>query len=223
MKKGGKFLFIKVLLILVLVVIWAGLILYEQLPSLLRPSLAEKINNFYLAHPYSLEVLSTLKIILILLIPLTILVIFLKIYVFGNKKEIAGINLPVIKSRTKTDLDTLFAIVQEKKELKISSIAKLFRIDDDLAMEWAKILEAGDLVTIEYPGFGGSIVRIKLPKEEEGKEEIKKENKIESPIQDRKIIKKIEKKKKKEVKVLAKKRKKEEKRSNRLQKRKNKR
>ncbi|MDP2925046.1 MAG: hypothetical protein Q8N99_01610 [Nanoarchaeota archaeon] len=60
----------------------------------------------------------------------------------------------------KTDLDTLYDTLKKDKELKISTIASSFDISRDNALEWAHILESGDLATIEYPGFGEPILRI---------------------------------------------------------------
>jgi|SRR3989344_1206509 len=61
----------------------------------------------------------------------------------------------------KTDLDVLYDLLKEKKELKLSAIAKAFNIDENIAMEWAKILQTGNLAIIDYPFFGGAIIRIK--------------------------------------------------------------
>jgi hypothetical protein len=212
MEKRGKFLFLKVVLIFIVIVIWAGLIFYEQLPGIMRPEIAEKITEFYTNFPLVLTILHTLKIILISLIPLAALFIILKIFVIGDKTEIQGINVADMKKKSKTDLDILYSIVQDKKELKVSSIARLFRIDPELAMEWAKILESGDLIVIEYPDFKGPVIRYKEPEnkvatplkiEEKKKEEstkrreepvkLEKVKKVEKRVQ-KKVIKKAKKK-----------------------------
>ena len=62
--------------------------------------------------------------------------------------------------KNKTDLDTLYETIQEKKELPISTISKSFNITKDIAMEWCKILESGELVSLSYPGFSEPLVRI---------------------------------------------------------------
>lgn len=77
-----------------------------------------------------------------------------------KRKEIAGINLEDIKGKTGTDLDKLYSILQEKNQLRISTIAKAFRVNKETAMEWCKILESGNLATIDYPGVGEPILRL---------------------------------------------------------------
>ena len=61
----------------------------------------------------------------------------------------------------KTDLDVLYDLLKEKKALKLSVVAKAFNINENIAMEWAKILQTGNLAIIDYPFFGGAIIRIK--------------------------------------------------------------
>lgn len=61
----------------------------------------------------------------------------------------------------KTDLDVLYDLLKEKKVLKLSAIAKAFNINENIAMGWAKILQTGNLAMIDYPFFGGAVIRIK--------------------------------------------------------------
>lgn len=74
-------------------------------------------------------------------------------------KELSGIDIQKITGKSGTDLDTLYNILQEKKKLRISSIAKAFKINRETAMEWCKILESGNLASIDYPGVGEPIVK----------------------------------------------------------------
>jgi len=76
------------------------------------------------------------------------------------KKELSDINLKKFSKRKGTDLDTLYNVLQNKKQLRISSIAKLFEIDKKTAMEWGKTLESGNLVMIDYPTARGPVVKI---------------------------------------------------------------
>ena len=64
-------------------------------------------------------------------------------------------------SKNKTDLDVLYDLLREQKEIKISKITKTFNISRELALEWGKILESGDLATLNYPGFGEIVLKIK--------------------------------------------------------------
>ena len=74
--------------------------------------------------------------------------------------DIKAINLKRASGKSATDLDTLYSILQEKKKLKISTISKAFKINEDTAFEWCKILEAGNLAVIDYPGVGEPVVKI---------------------------------------------------------------
>ncbi len=60
----------------------------------------------------------------------------------------------IVKSKSKTDLDVLYEILQQKKVLAIPVISKYFGIDANTAMSWSKILENGNLATIHYPTLG---------------------------------------------------------------------
>ncbi len=54
----------------------------------------------------------------------------------------------------KTDIDALYELLQEKKRIRFSVIARLFHVAPENVMEWAKILEEGDMATIIYPRWG---------------------------------------------------------------------
>ncbi len=94
----------------------------------------------------------------------SVLILFLLIATLKDKsirigrKEIKTINFH--KNKQETDLDVLYSLIKNKKELRISSISKAFNINKDVAMEWCKILESGNLAVIDYPMFGGPIVKI---------------------------------------------------------------
>ena len=76
------------------------------------------------------------------------------------KTETMDFHIKKNLDKNKTDLDTLYEILKEKKELTISSISKAFNISKDTAMEWCKILESGELVSIDYPSFSEPVVRL---------------------------------------------------------------
>ena len=63
-------------------------------------------------------------------------------------------NIQKYKSSTKTDLDILHDILKEKKHLRISTIARIFNVKREVALNWAKTLEAADIATINYPRVG---------------------------------------------------------------------
>ncbi|MCH7850438.1 MAG: hypothetical protein IH845_02235 [Nanoarchaeota archaeon] len=104
------------------------------------------------------------KVLLILQIPLIIFMLgfaYIKNRrIWKRKIDEYGINLSVISKNSKTDLDAFYTILKNKKEISVISVSNLFKIKEDLAMEWSRILESGGLATIEYPGFGSPKVII---------------------------------------------------------------
>lgn len=78
--------------------------------------------------------------------------------------------LKIKKPKSGTDLDVLYNLLQEKKKIGVNTIAKLFKIPKEKALEWGKILENQELVIIEYPAFSDPEVKLN-EKEKEGEEE----------------------------------------------------
>lgn len=79
------------------------------------------------------------------------------------KKEIENTKLPKIKiskSEKTTELDTLYELIKEKKHLRLSTIAKIFKVKKEVALNWARTLESGNLVKISYPKFGEPEINI---------------------------------------------------------------
>ncbi len=76
------------------------------------------------------------------------------------KNELAGINIEKMSEKKGTDLDTLYNLLKTKKELRISTVARVFKIGKTVAMEWCKILEAGNLAIIEYPSSREPVIKI---------------------------------------------------------------
>jgi hypothetical protein len=93
-----------------------------------------------------------------------------------HQNELAGLDMNQIRKKSTTDLDTLYDLLKQRQHLRISTIAQAFEIKEDLAMEWGKILESGRLAYIDYPKFGGPLIRIKT-KEKPGEERNLKEDK----------------------------------------------
>lgn len=96
-----------------------------------------------------------------------VLLLFILFYAAFRDRKIQRINNENIDlhikrnpDKNKTDLDTLYEILKDKKELPISAVSKSFNVNKDIAMEWCKILESGELVSISYPGFSEPFVRI---------------------------------------------------------------
>ena len=59
-----------------------------------------------------------------------------------------------------TSLDELYKFLQENKILRIEDITSTFNINEELALNWAKILESGKLAEIINPKIGKPLVKI---------------------------------------------------------------
>ncbi len=107
-----------------------------------------------------------------------IILLFIAIYTYSKfiqhkKAEQLKINFHLVRervSKSSTDLDVLYSLLNEKKSLAIGSISKLFNIPKEKAVEWAKILENHGLAIVEYPAFSDPEVRINKKDEEKTKE-----------------------------------------------------
>lgn len=89
---------------------------------------------------------------------LFLIILILLVFVHDKinlKREILSLNQKKEKlTKTKTDLDVFYDLIKEKKHVKLSTAAKLFKVEKEIIIEWAKILESGNLVAIDYPRFG---------------------------------------------------------------------
>ena len=57
-------------------------------------------------------------------------------------------------SISRTDIDSMYDIVKEKKRLKVRTLAKYFKVDDNTILEWARVLEEENLITVHSPTIG---------------------------------------------------------------------
>jgi hypothetical protein len=128
------------------------------------------------------------------LILIVLFYVFLKDKTISTAKEESNTDHKG-QRRYKTDLDTLYDTLKKNKELKISTIARLFKISIDVATEWSKILEAGELATIEYPGFGEPKIVIKEEKDriKEGETEEERKEKNNEELKNPELKKRINK------------------------------
>ncbi len=65
------------------------------------------------------------------------------------------------KSKTGTDIDVLYSVLQIKKEVPLSVIQKVFNLPKQKALVWCKILEDHSLAIINYPAFSEPILKKK--------------------------------------------------------------
>jgi hypothetical protein len=73
-----------------------------------------------------------------------------------DKEEFDLVNvakLKVEKTWTKTDLDNLYEVLKERKDLKLQTISKAYGVDKNVVMSWGRALETAGLIRIEYPLF----------------------------------------------------------------------
>ncbi|MDD5192459.1 MAG: hypothetical protein PHH54_01425 [Candidatus Nanoarchaeia archaeon] len=80
-----------------------------------------------------------------------------------------------MEGESSTSLDALYDILREKKIMRVEDIAAHFNVSKELVMEWGKILEAGELATINNPRIGKPTIKIAGYSGEESKQEQKKE------------------------------------------------
>lgn len=87
-----------------------------------------------------------------------LLVILIIASIVGDKMHVKKqhIALEIKKStdKSKTDIDVLYDLLKEKKKISLATIAETFKIKEETATEWVKILEEANLATINYPRFG---------------------------------------------------------------------
>ena len=102
--------------------------------------------------------------------------------VLRARDEIGKIHVARIPSKNKTDLDTLYDLLKKNKKLRVSTISKAFKVKNDIALDWCKILESGNLALIDYPaGFGGPVIKLNEEDKKDGEGGEKREgNKKES-------------------------------------------
>jgi hypothetical protein len=85
-------------------------------------------------------------------------------YFSSVKEEKTSLSYDDLKKSTKgssTDIDVLYTLLKDRKSMKVRSVAHLFKINEEKALEWCKILEGNNLVIINYPAFSGPEVELK--------------------------------------------------------------
>ena len=82
------------------------------------------------------------------------------ISILGGRMELKTIDEVIVTPKktksniSKTDLDSMYEILKEKKALRIKTLAKYFKVDERTIAEWARVLEEANLVTVHYPIIG---------------------------------------------------------------------
>lgn len=65
--------------------------------------------------------------------------------------------------RPGTELDNFYELLQEVKHFRLSSAAKVFRVDDEVIEDWAKTLESRKVAQLTYPRIGGPEIIFNKP------------------------------------------------------------
>ena len=107
-------------------------------------------------------------------------------------KKIATIKYK--KKGLETDIDVLLRLLNEKKTIRISTIAETFGVSNSTAFGWSNILEDNNLAIIKYPLVGSAKLSLAGTNEEEPG--IKKKD-----AKEKEDAKKMEKKSKKHTKM----------------------
>lgn len=63
--------------------------------------------------------------------------------------------------RDKTQLDVLYWLLEQEKQIKFTNIARIFNIKIKKVEEWAQILEVHGFAEMYYPAFGSPLLKFK--------------------------------------------------------------
>ena len=78
----------------------------------------------------------------------------------GIRRELSSKEVNVVHRKYETDLDVLHNLLKKKKKIHLSSIANVFKVSKETAMEWCRALEASHLGSIEYSALGEPYIKI---------------------------------------------------------------
>lgn len=132
-------------------------------------AIREAIGTFYETSSINQRIFILSQIILLIIIVFAVIIIIKRVgsrnslskkdYLMGNGNK-----------RSRTDLDILYEMLEKEKEIGMENVENTFHVKPDIALEWFKVLENGELAEINYPRFGKPVLR--LIKEEGKTEEI---------------------------------------------------
>jgi len=160
-EKKEKFIFKKVLVLTGLVFFLNIIYLIYRIgiyPRITGNSIGSSFSEIYSAMPISSKIFLIVQ--WVFLIALLVYSLFRDRGMKDKTAELKGIDLAKMSQNSKTDLDTLYNVLKDKKKLRLSTISKLFSVKKGTAIEWCKILEADDLVAIDFPAIGEPIIRL---------------------------------------------------------------
>ncbi|MEM0465876.1 MAG: hypothetical protein QXW97_04230 [Candidatus Pacearchaeota archaeon] len=160
--KEAKPIFFKVLSIFIIIlIINLAYLVYKSgglSEGITGFSIKENIINSYTNLPIAGQVFIITEISFLFLI---LLITFVRDISIIKKSNSEIIEFHIKKNEgNKTDLDALYEALKEKKEISVPIIARAFNVDNDIVLEWAKILESSNLATVEYPSFASPVIKI---------------------------------------------------------------
>lgn len=161
MVKEGKPIFLKIFLIVVLILI-ANISVFMYKYGNFSSGLTGFSVGDSLTRAYS-DLSLTTKLFLVgqwgFLVLVMVFGIIRDAIVKSRMKEFLGNDLKKISEKSGTDLDALYSLLQTRKQLRVSTISKMFNINKDTAMDWCKILETGNLASVDYK-MGEPIIKV---------------------------------------------------------------
>jgi len=121
-------------------------------------SIKETIGSLYAGSSIGHRIFILSQFLLLLGIIVVVLIIIRKLKSKAGLSKKSYVGEGNLKS--KTDLDTLYEILKRENEISIDDIGKVFKVDLEIALDWSKVLENGDLAIIDYPRFGKPVLRL---------------------------------------------------------------
>lgn len=159
--KEMKVVFIGVMAVLLLVVANGIYLFYqtEDFASVVSGnSIKEIANGFYETGSLNHRIFILLQFLVVVVV---VVVVFIIVRKFKSKTHLSKSDF-IGKGgvKYKTDLDTLYEILKRKGEIAVDDIGKVFGVSSEIALEWSRVLENGDLAIIDYPRFGKPVLRL---------------------------------------------------------------
>ncbi len=121
-------------------------------------SVKEIVGGFYETSSMNHRVVILFQFLLLIVVIIVVFMIVKKLRSKTNLSKSDFVKNTNMKSRT--DLDVLHEMLKREKQITIDNVEKVFKIDFEVALEWFKILEDGDLAIIDYPRFGKPILKL---------------------------------------------------------------
>lgn len=200
--KEGKIIAVGMLMMLLLVVInsvYFFVAAEESVGLMSGNSIKSVVADFYNSSSVNHRIFILIQFFLVIFVIVAVLIVIKR---FKSKSRLS--KREFVKSGrvgSRTDLDILYEMLQKYKEVSIVDVGRIFDVAPDISLGWAKVLESGNLATIEYPRFGKPVLRLVAEGEgEEGegekegngeKEDKDKKTGLQKIAQEKAVVKKV--------------------------------